>query len=475
MKPAPKSLKRLKQEAKALSKSNKIQISAAQQLVAEGYKFSNWKELLKASDQSNVVKRPTPQASLKFATSEDVSLNKADLAVRERTTELDPDLKLKISKNSEYLTSLGIEHSIFEPTITGLKKSILDATAPVRTHFELEGFHHYYSQGQGEESKVLKEAYFLGEDYSKKTKVSLYRPNTKKGDPRMWFSGLSDFAKPTDQVAILIFEGKLYLINLSDIELQALSDESEIKRFVLAYSTIRNSIAEELLEKLRDIAKRPIKSMIKGDTAVGMAIESALGISANSSKQPDYKGIEIKGGRGGKNRSNLFAQVADWALSKLKSSAEILDKYGYQRGDDFKLYCSVSTLKANSQGLKFTYDETRGCLVEVDRQGDEVAIWPEQQLRARLLEKHSETFWVDAKSIMIDGEEYFELQSILHTQKPLVTQLMPLIQSGVISMDHLIKRKGGGKQTVSEKGPLFKINKRDLKLLFPEPVVYKLK
>ncbi|AQS35244.1 hypothetical protein Sps_00019 [Shewanella psychrophila] len=39
-------------------------------------------------------------------------------------------------------------------------------------------------------------------------------------------------------------------------------------------------------------------------------------------------------------------------------------------------------------------------------------------------------------------------------------------------MDHLIKRTGGVKPKVAEKGPLFKINKRDLSLLFPEPVKY---
>ena len=57
----------------------------------------------------------------------------------------------------------------------------------------------------------------------------------------------------------------------------------------------------------------------------------------------------------------------------------------------------------------------------------------------------------------------------------LVSQLLPMIQNGVITMDHLIKRKGGDKPTVSEKGPLFKINKKDLSFLFPEPKIYSLK
>lgn len=93
-------------------------------------------------------------------------------------------------------------------------------------------------------------------------------------------------------------------------------------------------------------------------------------------------------------------------------------------------------------------------------------------LRQRLNEKHSETFWVSADSTEIDGVEYFQLKSVTHTKSPLQGQLMPLIALGVITMDHLIKRKSGVKPKVAEKGPLFKINKKDLALLFPSPKTY---
>ena len=38
-------------------------------------------------------------------------------------------------------------------------------------------------------------------------------------------------------------------------------------------------------------------------------------------------------------------------------------------------------------------------------------------------------------------------------------------------MDHLIKMKGGT-TSAKEKGPLFKIDKRNLSLLFPDPIEY---
>ena len=100
-----------------------------------------------------------------------------------------------------------------------------------------------------------------------------------------------------------------------------------------------------------------------------------------------------------------------------------------------------------------------------------VAIWPGALLRKRLQEKHAETFWVEAKSEMVNGVEQFQLIKVTHTKSPNISQLLPLVQSGVITMDHLIKRNGKTNR-VSEKGPLFKIHKRDLELLFPQPVTY---
>jgi len=172
--------------------------------------------------------------------------------------------------------------------------------------------------------------------------------------------------------------------------------------------------------------------------------------------------------------------VANWSNSHCKSSAEILDKYGYQREKDFKLYCTLSTQQKNSQGLKFEirddllceiheYISPKGC--EIKKQ--DVAIWNGSTLRSRLHEKHSETFWIEAESTFINGEEYFNLKSVIHTKMPLLNQLMPLIENGVITMDHLIKRNAKNNR-VSEKGPLFKIDKRNLELLFPKPIKYTL-
>lgn len=476
----PRSIDRLKQEAKLLCKSAKseqasLSRSAALELVAQKYNFPNWKAVLKTYDDQRAVGHLTPPVSVKFLDDDDVIQDSDCLDIVERSTDLPLEDKVRIAKNKEVFAKRGVEFSVFEPTITGLKKSILDATRPVRSHFESENFHLFETQGQGKDHKVKRKAHFVADGGILSTEVSLYRPVTKKGDPRMWFKGLPSFAEPTNQIAIVIFEGELYLFNLSQIVLFASDPASAPLQFLERYVQSKNGVANGLLLRLKEIAKKPIRAVVSGDTAVGMAVEHALGIVANSSQQPDYNGIELKAGRGNKNRTTLFAQVPDWGVSRLKSSAYILDEYGYQRGDDFKLYCTISTQRTNSQGLKFFYDESADQLIEKDRNGKEVAVWPGSLLRDRLLKKHAETFWIEATSITVDGVEHFLLKSVTHTKRPLVSQLLPLIESGVITMDHLIKRKGGNKPSVTEKGPLFKINKRDLSFLFPEPKTYLLK
>jgi hypothetical protein len=141
------------------------------------------------------------------------------------------------------------------------------------------------------------------------------------------------------------------------------------------------------------------------------------------------------------NRKNLFAQVPDWNLSKFKSSGEILNEFGYQRGEDLKLYCTVSAIVKNSQGLKLKLNTDIGHLIETSEKvtvGDFV-VWSLETLHSRLLEKHNETFWISADSILIDGRNIFSIKK-LSIQKPIVSQFDILLEQGIITLDHLIKK-----------------------------------
>ena len=384
------------------------------------------------------------------------------------------------------LNSAGLDCCLIYLTETGIKKGILDATAPLRELLFQSGVHDFSSQGQGPEYKVVVDCTYFVKGNAVRSSISLYRPKTKKGDPRVWPYGLKEIAAGKQVLALFIVNSNVYIINLSNdsilglgftsenqvVQESLVSTDSEFTQFIESLTIQYNSNSNELLFKLRQLsASGPLKAIGTGDTAIGRTIETHLGIDINSSPLPDFKGIEIKSSRSSANvRSNLFAKVPDWDISEFKSSREILEAFGYDRdeGRTKKLYCSVSTQKTNSQGLMFDLDLDRKRLDEFILQNDsrqQVCAWRLSTLHDKLNEKHKETFWIKADHVEENGESYFSLASVKHTRRPSTLQFDRLLGCGEITMDHLIKltKKNG---RCAEKGPLFKITESSVDELF---------
>lgn len=389
-------------------------------------------------------------------------------------------------KNQDLIDKYTVNSVNLILTETGFNKSIMDATYAVRYFFEHNNLHSYKEQEKGPEHKVLLEAFYYVDSLFVDTIISLYRPKTKDGDPRLWFNGLKKRKILIGECAfsIVFNANKIFIFNLSERDLLEDFNKSNILRESLfSFRNNEESVAKELFDKVFELHNRGwIKTVGKGDKAVGETLEILLGLETNSSKQPDYKGIELKAGRKGKNgkkssRSNLFAQVADWGISEIKSSKDMLEKYGYFRDGKYRLNCTVSTKNINSQGLTFKVKEKSEELHEVhigNGKNTNCLVWPFKLLIDRLEEKHNETFWVEAESRLdSNGNEEFFYTKIIHTKKPFLHRLIPLIEDGTITMDHLISAKEG--MSASERGPLFKLDKKNLELLFPEPNIIDLR
>ena len=229
-----------------------------------------------------------------------------------------------------------MEVTLIQPTRTGLGKSILDATAPVRNYLRDNNIHDYDAQRQGTEHRIQLDADLLEETIVRPSRVSLYRPVTKRGDPRIWFSGLPAYAAPDDMVAIVAHEDRLAAINLTRIDVERVLDETKrgaLWELIQEIKGEATSISEELLGHLRAIAARGLVPSVMeahADTAIGRTLEAALGIPMNARRAPDYKGIELKSYRRAataarENRKTLFAKVPNWDISKFKSSTEITE------------------------------------------------------------------------------------------------------------------------------------------------------
>lgn len=380
-------------------------------------------------------------------------------------------------KNMAFMVNHNVDFTLVQITSTGLKKGIMDATAPMRTFFLEKGVHNYEEQQQGPEHKQLVKTVILDGYKAKETSTSLYRPVTKKGDPRLWIYGLKDFTKADDIHAICIFNETFFIINITtcDVEATFLSTQnSPLKDLIKECYQISSSVSDELLNFFRSNANEWFESEVMADTGIGRTIETMLGISQNSNKAPDYKGIELKSHREKRSskKNVLFTQTPDWDLSKLKSGREIVRKYGYDCGDGRLTYHNtVQCNHPNSQGLGLNFELIKEWL-ELKHYGmkvDDVAVWTLQRLHDRLSEKHHETFWIEVENDFHDGKEFFRYSKIEHTRNPIIPQFDILLNAGIITVDLLLCRPSGHGDTYS-----FKIKKKGMPLLFPESLTYNL-
>jgi hypothetical protein len=374
-----------------------------------------------------------------------------------------------------------LDVGLLVPTETGMKKSIMDATAGVRDYFHDTGFHDYDTQAQGPEAKVVKKAYFVRSTVLEPASASLYRPKTKSGDPRVWFSKLKGYANPHNLLAILVREDVAYIVNCSDVDvLESIHrPDTPLGAIAAASKPATDPVVEELLEMIRDVSAQGfVRTLRPGDTGIGMTLETMLGIAANTSKAPDYKGIELKAKRirkGKANRVTLFSQVPNWKLSPIGSAWNLLSTYGYHRDGKLRLNHEMNASAPNSIGFVLEVDANRDWLRQ-NHQDPETAVsrhvttWEMEKLRKRLKEKHPQTFWVGAKARGRGADEEFHYVQVEHTRQPKVRNFDALIEGGVISVDYLMSQKGP--QRVRDHGYLFKMHAADFPALFPPSETY---
>lgn len=388
---------------------------------------------------------------------------------------LTPEEQLKI----KLLTKNQVSLSLIEPTETGLKKSIMDATGSVRSFLKENNIHDYDIQGQGPENKVQIDALIYHDFQVIHSTASLYRPQTKKGDPRVWFSGLTKIANPFDIIAIIFYDDCLHVFNLTRLDIDVLINSTltnPFKELITAINFEESEIAVELLNRLKLIAGEGyIKSVVNSDTGIGRTIEFLLGIEMNSSKSPDYKGIELKSFRDSRNnRKGLFGKTPDWGLSKFKSRVEILDTFGYWEKGIFRLYNTIRGTGRNAQGLILRIEDKKDWLVENSDRPEigDFLVWKLETLRKELQKKHKETIWIKADSKIENNNEFFHFKEVEHTKNPMIDKFEILVETGAITLDYPIKRKPDGK--VIDKGCNFKLKANCLDLLFPPSEKYNL-
>ena len=382
------------------------------------------------------------------------------------------------------LAEYGIEAGYIVPTPTALAKSIMDAHQGLRAFFAHHDLHDFQTQGQGPSNKVQLEARILTSGGWIRSVVSLYRPETKSGDPRIWFAGLAKHADPNNLLVILARDREIFLINASQDEIWKTMSRagSPFNELVLEMSKTKSQAEQELIEKLRTISSMGfVSSTTNADSGVGDTLEALLEIERNSSKGPDFMGIEIKASRitgvsrKQSSKNTLFSQTPDWGISRLKNSRELVENHGYfSDGSSLKSLQVTVTNVPNSQDLFLAINERNLTVENLYREPDQfnqVVAWELRRLEERLASKHRATFWVKALSRLEAGRELFQFVRAEITSAPLVGNFAPLVSAGKITMDYTISEKldKTGGTRMRDHGYLWRMRPADLKLLFPNP------
>ena len=280
------------------------------------------------------------------------------------------------TENVKFLVDKQIEFATIQITETGLKKSILDATAPVRAYLKVKNVHDYDLQLQGPEHKRIIDTYILTEGSQHLTKTSLYRPVTKKGDPRLWVNKVKDveFLHANDIFALIAHRGFLFTINLTTVDISKVYTshiDTPLKDLIIELAREKKTVSNELLDMIKDRMTDWMPAEILADTGIGRTVETTLGIEMNPSKQPDYKGIELKSHREA-SRVRIANRPNPQGLGLL-----VQPQSGLLEADEFSQQVSE--------------DGTF-------RKINDVAVWRLMQLHERLLTKQHETFWIDAET-----------------------------------------------------------------------------
>lgn len=361
------------------------------------------------------------------------------------------------------------EFTLIRMTPTMLKKSIIDASDTFRGILKENNVIDYSALNQGE--KEYRESAIITTNYIDRRKTSLYRPKTKKGDPRFWISSFTNVVNIGDLVYFTVFKNEIVAIPLIEEE----SFENNLVNFFGKDQT-GQLIIQELHNKITELCNlgwiESISPYKNNPKDAGLTLERALGMAPNNLISADYKGeIELKTKRlKTKNRDTLFSKAPDWDISKISSAAEMMINYGYpsvKYPGFYDLYVTVSNTP-NNQGLFLGIDEENQLIYQkylLNGLTQETCNWKFSEVKKRLLKKHPKTMWIVADEKIIDEKIHFKYISVQLTQRPIFSQFISLIQQGIVTYDwrgRIREDRTGYK----DKGHCFRIMPKDRDLLF---------
>lgn len=192
---------------------------------------------------------------------------------------------------------------------------------------------------------------------------------------------------------------------------------------------------EILFSKLNSLGD--IKVDRRGAGRFGLAIESALGIQINSSKDADFMGIELKT-KHDNSLQTLFSRVPTRYTRGYDRSSFFAENASFDSIRERRaLYTSFSS-QPDSLGFNL---KVNNHVVEVLRNGRKVMEYDAEGLEEALLSKHSQTAFVSISPIKRDGKEFCRIDAIKYCKWPSILRFLKLASHGEVFLDFTLSER----------------------------------
>lgn len=229
--------------------------------------------------------------------------------------------------------------------------------------------------------------------------------------------------------------------------------------------------------KKKVITNEWIESKSKGNSGVGITLETLLQKEKENFEIPDYKGIELKAKCSKKETHiTLFSAVPDSYLFEIK---RILQKYGYpdKQYPKFNVFnLSVygnRKLKLNNHYFKLYVDwKNKKVILRIyDKKLniiDELTSWSFDMLQEKLERKLNKLALVHAERKFEHNVVYFKYNYIDFYKLISFERFLILIENGMIRITFRISIYKNGKRfgQIYDHGTCFSINECDISRLF---------
>jgi len=224
---------------------------------------------------------------------------------------------------------------------------------------------------------------------------------------------------------------------------------------------------EELIEKLRDLNSRGwINSEGTGSGRYGLALERELSIPRNSSKNPDFKGIELKTKASAKLQT-LFSRTPS-RHTGCSNNLDLIQSWGYKdkKTGRQQLYTSINC-EGDSLGFSIKHS---GNHIQVLHDDTELLQYDIIKLENALLSKHRESAFIDVETRKLGNQDQCRFNNLLYCKHSSIGKFLSLLNKGRIYLDFTLSVKDGRSR---DHGFLWRI-KGNLKDLYETSLSYQL-